>query len=197
MRIHRSHPGFFLAVAAAIAIGACSRGDSASDADTATSMPQAGEHAGMTMDAAAMQQHAQEADSIVGEMRQHTDELRRLAPDAWPARMDTHVPRVAGMLAMMDRHMREMNMGMGTAHEHAGEMMGMSAEEHTAMLAEMAALRADAETLQTATAAEVTQLMPAHLDRLERMLVMIERGASHMRDGAAMHGAGMPHTPNH
>jgi hypothetical protein len=52
------------------------------------------------------------------------------------------------------------------------------------------------ETLQTAPTAHVPQLMPAHLDRLERMLSMMERGAAHMGHGAAMTGAGAAHGPN-
>ncbi|CAN5730950.1 hypothetical protein BH23GEM9_BH23GEM9_20380 [soil metagenome] len=184
MRVLMPDTRFIIAVVAALAIGACSSGDSASEMDTADPTPPAGEHGGMAMDSAAMQQHAQEADSVVRAMRQHADRLRQLPPAEWPARMNDHVARVAGMLAMMDRHIREMNVGMGSGHEHMSEMMGMTAEDHTAMMAEMGALRADAETLQTATAAQVTQLMPAHLDRLERMLSMMERGAAHMRAGA-------------
>jgi hypothetical protein len=197
MRVLMPDTKFIVAVVAAIGIAACGSGDSAAETDTAASTPPAGEHAGMAMDSAAMRRHAQEADSIVREMRQHADALRQLPPDAWPSRMNAHVARVAGMLAMMDRHMREMNMSMGSAHEHAGEMMDMTAEEHTAMMADLAALRADAETLQTATASRITQLMPAHLDRLERMLSMLERGAAHMRDAAPMNGAGGRHAPNH
>lgn len=197
MRVHMPYTGFIVAVVAAITIGACSSGDSQPDADTASPTPDDGEHTGMMLDSAAMHQHAQETDSIVREMRQHAAQLREMAPDAWPARVDTHVERVAGMLAMMDRHMREMNMNMASDHEHMGEMMGMTAEEHTAMVADMAALRANAETLQTATAAQVRAVMPTHLDRLERMLSGMERSAAHMAGGAAMHSGDTAHDPNH
>jgi hypothetical protein len=197
MRVLMPDTRFIVAVVAAIGIAACASGDSAAETDTAASPPPAGEHAGMAMDSAAMQRHALEADSVVRAMRQHADQLRQLPPAEWPVRMNDHVARVAGMLAIMDRHMREMNMGMGSDQEHMSAMMGMTAEDHTAMMADMTALRADAETLQTATAAQVTQLMPAHLDRLERMLSMMERGAAHMGTGTNMHGEGTPHAPNH
>jgi hypothetical protein len=142
---------------------------------------------GMEMDSLVMRQHALEADSIVRDMRQHVQTLRQMPAAEWHAAMATHVPRVAGMLSMMDRHMREMDMGMGMGHEHMGDMMGMSAAEHGSMIDDMSALRSDAERLQTASAAEVMSSTPAHLDRLERMLDAMERSAAHMRNAGTMH----------
>jgi hypothetical protein len=134
----------------------------------------------MHMDPAVMQRHAQEMDSTVAEMRRHVQAMRQAGAAQWHARMGEHAPRVARMLSLLDRQMREMDMGMGMDDAHMGEMMGMSAEEHRRMMEEMQALRADVEQLQTASEAEVRQRMPEHLDRLERMLQWMEQSARHM-----------------
>lgn len=134
----------------------------------------------MAMDPAAMQRHAVEMDSMATELRAHVAELRQLPPDQWHARMDQHAPLVARMLGMMERQMREMDMGMGMDAAHMGEMMGMSGAEHETMLQEMTALRTEVGQLQTATPEEVRAQMPAHLERLERMVEVMEASAEHM-----------------
>lgn len=134
----------------------------------------------MSMDPAAMQRHAVEMDSMATELRAHIAQMRQLPPAQWHARMNEHAPLVAQMLGMMERQMREMDMGMGMDAAHMGEMMGMSGAEHETMLQEMTALRTEAGQLQTATPEEVSAQMPAHLERLERMIEIMETSADHM-----------------
>lgn len=127
-----------------------------------------------------MARHAQEADSMTAVMRQHVQQMRQLPPEQWHDRMEEHVTRVSQMLNLMNRQMREMDMGMDMGHERMSEMMGMSGEEHRRMADEMQALRSDLEQLQTASGDQVRDRMPDHLDRLDRMLEMMERAAAHM-----------------
>ncbi len=84
------------------------------------------------------------------------------------------------MLGMMERQMREMDMGMGMDAAHMGEMMGIRGAEHETMLQEMTALRTESGQLQTATPEVVRAQMPAHLERLERMIEIMETSADHM-----------------
>jgi outer membrane murein-binding lipoprotein Lpp len=128
-------------------------------------------------DAATMQRHAAEAKQMEERMRTHLQQMRGLSTQQQHARMGEHASAVGQMLSMMDRHMREM--GMGTGHTHMGQMMGMSRAQHDQMMKEMQALRAELERLQTLPAAEVGRQMPAHLDRLERMLPMLQQCAGH------------------
>jgi len=136
--------------------------------------------AGMHVDAAAMHRHAQEADSMAAAMRAHVQQLRQLSAEEQHARIGEHVAQVSRMLSLIDRHMREMDHGTGMDGAHMGEMMGMSAEEHRQMMEQMRTLRSEAERLQTASRAEVRQLMPEHLDRLDGMVRMMEQSAAHM-----------------
>jgi hypothetical protein len=131
--------------------------------------------------AAAMQRHAAEAKQMEERLRTHLQQMRRLSAEQQHARMGEHVSAVGQMLSMMDRHMREM--GMGAGHTHMGQMMGMSAAQHDQMMKEMQALRAEVEQMQTLPAAEVGRQMPAHLDRLERMLPMLQQCAGHAHHG--------------
>jgi hypothetical protein len=128
----------------------------------------------MHMDVAMMDRHAQEADSMVSAMRAHVDQMRQLPPEQQHARIGEHVRQVSEMLSMMDRHMREMGPGMPMDHAHMAEMMGMSTDDHGRMMEQKQTLRTEAEQLQTAPQPEVRQRMPEHLDRLERMLRMME-----------------------
>jgi hypothetical protein len=139
--------------------------------------------AGMTMagDHAAMQRHAQEADSMAVAMRAHVDRMRASSAEQQHDRIGEHVAQVSRMLNMMDRQMREMDHGSGMDDAHMGEMMGMSVDDHRRMMEEMRTIRTEAEQLQVASRAEVSRTMPAHLDRIERMLVMMEASAAHMR----------------
>ena len=134
----------------------------------------------MAMDAA-MMRHAAEMDSLVNSMREHVEQMRQLSSDQWHARMTEHAPMVADMVGMMDRQTREMDMGMNMSDESMGEMMGVSGEEYRAMMSEMEALRMEIGQLQTAPPAEVVTRMPAHLDRIERMLEHMAASATHMR----------------
>lgn len=166
-------------------LAACGANDAADRADQAATDPDmdamTGQDMGtMPVDSAMMQRHAAEMDSIVVELRAHVAGMRQLAPGEWHARMERHAPLVARLLGMMERQMSEMDMGMNMDAAHMGAMMGMSADEHGAMLQGLAALRADVEQLQTATRADVQAQMPPHLDRLERMVEVLEQSADHM-----------------
>lgn len=128
-----------------------------------------------------MARHAREADSAATALRQHVADMRDRSADEWYEQMGEHVRQVSGMLRLMDRHMREMDMGMGMDDAQMGEMMGMSAEEHRQMMDGLGALRTDLERLQTAPPEEVREIMPGHLDRLEEMIRVMEGAADHMR----------------
>lgn len=128
-----------------------------------------------------MKRHAEEADSMAAAIRDHVRQMRELPADQWHDRMGEHVGKVSQMLGLMNRHMREMGMGMDMSDERMGEMMGMSGEEHRRMMEDMQALRADLEQLQTASRDEVRDRMPGHLDALEEMAGMMEESAAHMR----------------
>jgi hypothetical protein len=139
--------------------------------------------AGMTMhgDHAAMQRHAQEADSMVVAMRTHVERMRASSAEQQHDRVGEHVAQVSRMLNMIDRHMREMDHGSDMDDAHMGEMMGMSADDHRRMMEKMRTIRAEAEQIEVASRADVGRTMPAHLDRIERMLAMMEASAAHMR----------------
>ena len=128
-----------------------------------------------------MQRHAEEADSMASVVREHVRQMRGLAAEQWHDRMGEHVRQVSQMLALVNRQMREMDMGMGMSDEQMGQMMGMSGEEHRRMMEEVQALRTELEELQTASRDEVRERIPDHLDRLERMAGMLEQSAGHMR----------------
>jgi hypothetical protein len=55
----------------------------------------------------------------------------------------------------------------------------MSGEMHQRMMSEMQALHADADFLRHASPAEVRERMPAHLDRFQHMLQMMEQMRMH------------------
>lgn len=158
-------------------------GDSAAVTTTDGGAPAAMQHdmAGMHMDPAVMQRHAQEADSLAAVLRDHIDQMRQLSAGEQHARIGEHVAHVAGMLSLMDRHMGEMDHGMGMDDAHMGEMMGMNSGEHRQMMEQMRLIRAEAEQLQIASRADVAQLMPAHLDRLGEMVRHMEQSAGHMQ----------------
>jgi hypothetical protein len=132
-------------------------------------------------DTSAMHRHAEELDQMSSRMRQHIQEMRQLSPEQQHARMGEHVTQVARMLSLMNRQMHEMDMGMGMSDAQMGRMMGMSDDEHRRMMEEMQAIRTDVERLQTASRTAVRERMPAHLDRLDGMVQMMERSAAHMR----------------
>jgi hypothetical protein len=136
---------------------------------------------GMEVPAGTMQRHADELDTATVQVREHVREMRGRTPAEWHARMGEHTRAVSGLLGLMDRQMREMDMGMGMDDEHMGEMMGMSGEEHRRMMEEMREVRSDAEALQTASEAEVARRMPEHLDRLERFVERMEHASAAMR----------------
>lgn len=129
---------------------------------------------------AMMRRHAVEADSMIDVMRPHVEEMSQQAPAQWHARMGEHVGVVSGMLTLMSRQMDEMGMGMDMSDERMGEMMGMSGTEHREMTEEMRALRTDLEQLQVASREEVAANMPDHLERLDRVLEMLDDAADHM-----------------
>lgn len=128
-----------------------------------------------------MQRHAEEADSMASVMRDRIRQMRGLSPEQWHDRMGEHVRQVSHMLSLVNRQMREMDMGMGMSDQQMGQMMGMTGEEHRRMMEDMQALRSGLEQLQTASRDDVREHMPDHLDRLERMVEMLEQSAGHMR----------------
>jgi hypothetical protein len=168
--------------AAVAAVTVACAGDSRPEpADTPSAAAQdAADHGSMQMDPAVMQRHAAEADSAVADVRQHVQRMRQLSAAQQHERIGEHTTRLAGLLNLMDNHMREMDMGMNMGDDHMGAMMGMSAEEHRQMMAEVQTLRSEAEALQVASAADVARQMPTHLQRLEGLLDMMSRSAAHM-----------------
>lgn len=162
-------------------ITACDgRGEDAPMGDMHGDMPM-GEHMeGMPGMEGMMQRHAQEADSMASALREHVGHMRQLPAEEWYDRMGEHVSQVSAMLRLMSRQMREMDMGMGMDDEAMGGMMGMTGEEHRRMMDDMQSLRADVERLQTASPEDVRQRMPDHLDRLEDMVITMERSAEAM-----------------
>lgn len=186
--MHRRHNGLIaLAAVVGLGLGACGGGEEAPPmGDVNGEVPAGGREGmepteGMPMDAGMMLRHAEEADSMASTLRQHIDRMRQLPAEVWYDQMGEHVSHASRMLTLMHRQMREMDMGMGMSDEHMGEMMGMSGQEHRNMMDQMQALRTDLEQLQTATVEQVRELMPAHLDRLERVVGMVEESAEHMR----------------
>jgi hypothetical protein len=177
-----------LGLAAFVGLGplltGCGRDDAAQDGMPGMEMPAAEESMpGMGGADAEMQRHARELDEMSARMRAHLQEMRQLPPEAQHARMGEHVARGSEMLSLMNRQLREMDMGMGMSDEAMGGMMGMSGEEYRRMRAEMEALRTELEQLQTAPRAAVGERMPAHLARMEHMLHTMEEMAGHMREG--------------
>lgn len=134
-------------------------------------------------DSAMTRRHAEELDAAVTGMREHVRSVRQASPDQWHARVGEHAPRVARMLGTVERQMLELDMGIGMSDEEMGEMMGMGAEDYRATMEEIKALRSEVEQLQTAPEPAVRQRMPEHLERVERILGVMERTAAHMRGG--------------
>jgi hypothetical protein len=165
-----------LGAAALVSLGlsACGQG-SESQHMMDGSHPTAAGAAQQAHDAASMQRHAAEAKQMEERMRTHLHEMRGLSAAQQHARMGEHASAVAQMLSMVDRHMRER--GMGANHAHMRQMMGMGAAQHDRMMNDMQALRAEVERLQSLPLAEIGQRMSTHLDRLERMLPMLEQCA--------------------
>lgn len=176
-------------VVIASAAAACA-GDADAPADDAAATMDTGSAGGMQMDPAMMRRHADESDSAVVVMRQHVQEMRSLSPEEQHARVSEHTGRVAAMLTLLERHMREMDMGMNMSDEHMGAMMGKDAEGHRHMINEMQTLRAEAEALQIASPADVARQMPPHLERLEALLTSMEVSGAHMRRSGSGQGGG-------
>lgn len=171
-----------LSGAVGLGIAACDgRNEDPPMGDLHDDMPMGEAMEGMPGMEGMMQRHAQQADSMAAAMREHLLQMRQLPGDQWYDRMGEHVNRVSSMLGLMNRQMREMDMGMGLDDEAMGRMMGMSGEEHRRMMDDMQSLRTELEQLQTASPEQVRQRMPDHLDRLEDMVTMMEGSAQAMR----------------
>lgn len=182
--ISRRRRFLVFALVSALTLTACDAREEARPAEMRPDTPVMGAMPGMEgmqMDPAMMRRHADELDQTASRMRQHIQQMRELSPEQWHERMGEHVAQVSQMLTLMNRQVGEMDMGMGMSDEQMGAMMGMSAEEHRQMMEQMRTLRAEVEQLQTASQAEVRARMPAHLERLEEMLRMVEQSAAHMR----------------
>ena len=153
-------------------------------------------HDTMGADQRTMQRFAAEMEQEVARMRPHIIAMRQQSAAQWQHAAAEHARMVNEMLNRMDHIMGEMQrmgsgmmggMGMHMQDARMGELMGMSAEEHRDMLRLMEELRKDAEKLPSASASEVAERMPPHLDRLEAMLQMMEESAEHMRSMRGMH----------
>jgi hypothetical protein len=175
-----------LLVAASMALLGCEapEGDPMEDMPKGEAMdrPMEGMEEGMELDPQMMQRHAEEAEAMARQVRDHADAVGDLPPEAQRERMTGHAQLVGRMLALMDRQMGEMSTGMPMDDEAMGRMMGMTAEEHRRMMEEMGTLRAEVEELQVASVQELGERMPAHLDRLRAMADMLEEMAEAMRE---------------
>lgn len=175
-----SRAGIVGPMGVALLLAACGGQDDVHSTEGMEGMPGMGSMQGMqgTDD---MHRHAQELDGMTPRMRDHIQQMRQLSPEQQHERMGEHVGELSQMLTLMNRQMGEMGMGMSMSDEQMGEMMGMSGEEHRRMVEEMQGIRAELEELQTASPDEVRERMPAHLDRTEGMVHMMEGSAEHMR----------------
>lgn len=158
---------------------ACGGTESApAPADRATEgMPPDRGPAAMQVDSAMLRRHMQEEDALMVRMRADLEQMRRLPSEQWPAHMPEHLAVMDSMFAMMQMQPR-MSVDGGMPHHRMGAEMHqrmMGGEMHARMMGEMQALRADADALRSASPAEMQQRMPAHLDRYERMLQMMEQ----------------------
>lgn len=147
------------------------------------------------VDRATLQRQAGEIEQMALQMRPHLERMRRLSPEETRRQMGGHADTTSAMLDLMERHMREMAAAMGTGggmgmgmgsmmgmdHGRIGEAMGMSPEACARMAPDAQRLRAELAELRTATATQAAERMPAHLDRAEAMLRMLEASAAHMR----------------
>lgn len=175
-----SKAGIVGSMGLALMLAACGGQDDGHSMDEMEGMPGMGGMQGMQgMDD--MHRHAQELDEMMPRMRDHIQQMRTISPEQQHERMGEHVGQLSQMLTLMNRQMREMDMGMGMSDAQMGEMMGMSGEEHRRMVEEMQTIRTELEGLQTASPGEVRERMPAHLQRLEGMVRMMEGSAEHMR----------------
>ena len=131
------------------------------------------ERGGMQMDTAMMRRHMHEADSMVAHMRREVNRMRHLAPEQWHAHMSEYSATVDSMFAMMQRHKREMDRAM--EHPQMRERMGgQMHEQMVRMMSEMTELHSEARQLRNAPPSELRRRMPAHLERMDRMLKMME-----------------------
>lgn len=137
---------------------------------------------GMEMDREMMQRHADEAEAMAAELRSHVAGFQGLSPQEQYDRISEHTAVVARMVGLVERQMAEMSMGMPMDDEEMGAMMGMSAQEHLGMRGEVAAVRSEAEELQTASAGELGARMGPHLERLEAMAGTLVQVAQAMRE---------------
>lgn len=165
-----------------IALSACNGNDRIPRAeDIPVEMPDMPMEGRMPMDPAMMERHADEAESMAEEMREHIGEMHRLSAEEQLDRMDEHVREVSRMLSLMSRQMREMSRDIPMDDEQMGAIMGMAAEQYRHMVDEMSLLRTELEVLQAASVDELRERMAAHLDRCERVVEMMEHNAESMR----------------
>lgn len=170
IRTHHLFPATLLV----LGLSACSQPEEAPAPEAPPPGMQGMQGAGMQMDSAMMRRHMQEADSMMARVRADVEEMRRLSPEQWQARLPDHLSMMDSMHAMMQRHMSEEG-GAMQHHQHMGEGMGMSGEMHGRMMGELQAIHAETDALRDASSAEVRERMPAHLERIERMLQMMEQ----------------------
>jgi hypothetical protein len=135
--------------------------------------------AALRVDPAHRERLAAELEAAAAATKAHVYEMRGLLPSEWRAEMEDHVHQVRGLLDLVDRQMREMDVGMDDAR--VGDLMGMTADEHRRTMDDMQALRTEAEALRAASEADLRDRMPVHLSRLARFVQQMEQAAAHLR----------------
>lgn len=90
-------------------------------------------------------------------MREHMDQMAAVPPDSMQAMMPMHRQMVGNMMARMNREMGQMNM-----------------PADSAWTATVDSLRADLTRMPDMDAEELQALMPAHRERVERLISMHE-----------------------
>lgn len=165
-----------------LALGGCGEPEDAPMDDMPMGEGMEMEMEGRGMDRELMQRHADEAEAMAAELRSQVARFRGLSPQEQYDRVSEHTAVVARMVGLVERQMAEMSMGMPMDDEEMGAMMGMSAQEHRGMRGEVAAVRSEAEELQTASAGELGARMGPHLDRLEAMAGTLVQVARAMRE---------------
>ncbi len=135
----------------------------------------------MIYDDAMKQRHADEADAIATEAQAHIAAMRTAGAAQWPKRTGQHADMVVRITSIVDRQMRERDMGMNMADERNGEAMGISGAEYRRIREQLRALRAEAKVFRNTGKADVRQLMGPHLEQLEGFVAMTAKSAAYMR----------------
>lgn len=138
-----------MALLSAVVLSGCNREPQTDDvevsAETGTGMEGMQDMQGMS----GMQ------DDMMGQMMGHMQMMNGAGPDSMRAMLPMHRQMVANMLAQMNREMREMNMATDAQWD-----------------ATVDSLRSDLTRMPAMSAGELQALMPAHRDRMMRLMEM-------------------------